>query len=109
MKTRTINSYSQKIIKKLFDKVGGLSKSIKMRRMEPYADIIGTELSKYNTDDYSRTMMFRLLREPVEGTTTRGKHAENLKEIAGRIADKFDWLNSDLTKVMAREHDTGGC
>lgn len=102
-----ITKYSTKTYKRLFDKVGALEKGIKMRRMEPYAEIIGKEFAKYNQDDEKRTMMFKLLRNPVEGTTNRRKHTENVADIAGKIADEFDWLNSGLTRVMARQHDTG--
>lgn len=102
-----ITGYTRKGYKKLFDKVGALEKGIKMRRMEPYANIIGDELGKYNQDDNSRTMMFKLVRNPVEGTTTRKKHTENVAEIAGKIAESFDWLNPELTRVMAKNHDTG--
>lgn len=107
MRAQEINGYSKKQLKKLFDKVGALEKSIKMKRMEPYADIIGAELEKYNQDDDTRTMMFKLLRDPAKGTTTRRKHTENVSYIAGKIADEFDWLSSDLTRVMARHHDIG--
>lgn len=107
MSYKKINSVSKKRYKRLFDKIGALEKGIKMRRMEPYAEIIGRELEKYNQDDNSRTMMIKLLRNPVEGTTTRRKHTENVAEIAGEIAENFDWLNTGLTKVMARHHDTG--
>lgn len=107
MSYQAINSVSKKRYKRLFDKIGALEKGIKMRRMEPYAEIIGRELEKYNQDDNFRTMMIKLLRNPVEGTTTRRKHTENVAEIAGEIANNFDWLNTGLTKVMARHHDTG--
>lgn len=95
------------IYKRLKDRVCGLEKSIKLKRMEPYADVIGETFAKYNQDDDKRTMMFKLLRHPVEGTTTRKKHTENVKEIAMKIADRFDWLNSNITSIMAKEHDTG--
>ena len=91
----------------LIDKVGGLEKATKLKRMEPYADIIGEVFAKYNKDDDKRTMMFKLIRHPVEGTTTRKKHTENVKEIAEAIASKFNWLNSKIISVMAKEHDTG--
>ena len=107
MRIQTINGYSKKNFKKLLDKVGALEKGIKMRRMEEYADIIDEVMERYNQDDSRRTMMFKLLREPVEGTTTRRKHTENVANIAGQIADEFDWLNPQLTRVMARHHDIG--
>ena len=35
--------------KRFLDRIGALEKGIKMKRMEPYADIIGEVLEKYNT------------------------------------------------------------
>lgn len=107
METKTITGFKIDPYKRLKDKIGALEKSIKLKRMEPYADIIGKVLAKYNTDDAERTMMFKLIRNPEAGTTNRKKHTENVRDIAGRIADEFDWLNSDITRIMAKEHDTG--
>lgn len=107
MEAKTISGFKFGPYKRLKDKIGSLEKSVKLKRMEPYADIIGEVLAKYNTDDAQRTMMFKLIREPVPGTTNRKKHTENVRDIAGEIADNFDWLNSDITRVMAKEHDTG--
>ena len=107
MEEKTISGYTGGVFKRLRDEVGALEKSTKLKRMEPYADIIGEVLERHNTDDDERTMMFKLIRHPVEGTTTRKKHTENVRDIAGKIADNFDWLNSDITRIMAKEHDTG--
>lgn len=107
MKAKTIRGYSHGLYKRVVDNVGSLQKSVKLKRMEPYSDIIGEVFSRYNTDDDKRTMMFKLIRHPEEGTTTRKKHTENVREVAGEIADSFDWLNSNITRVMAKEHDTG--
>lgn len=107
MEARVIKGYSSGVYKRLRDSVGALNKSVKLKRMEPYADIIGDVLAKYNTDDNERTMMFKLIRHPEEGTTERRKHTINVRDIAGEIADHFDWLNSDITRIMAKEHDTG--
>ena len=103
----TINGYRGGVYKELTDKIGALSKNTKLRRIEPYADIIEEVLAKYNTDDNKRTMMIKRIRKPVEGTTDRKKHTENVRYIAGKIADNFDWLNSDITRIIAKEHDTG--
>ena len=73
--------------------------------MEPYADIIEGVILNYNKDAEQRTMMFKLLRHPVDGTTNRKKHQENVGEIAVKIADNFDWLNSNITRVIAENHD----
>lgn len=107
MEAKTIRGFKSSPYRRLKDKIGALEKSIKLKRMEPYADIIGSVLAKYNTDDAERTMMFKLIRQPEPGTTNRKKHTENVRDIAGEIADNFDWLNSDITRVMAKEHDTG--
>lgn len=107
MSKREIKRFSPKIGKRFVDKIGALEKGIKMKRMEPYSEVIGEVLAKYNQDDDLRTMMFKLLRQPVEGTTTRKKHTENVADIAETIAKEFKWLNPGLTRVMAKEHDTG--
>ena len=78
---------------------------MKLKRMEPYTDIIEKVISMYNQDAEQRTMMFKLLRHPVEGTTNRKKHQINVAEIAGQIADSFDWLNSNITRIIAENHD----
>lgn len=105
--TNKIKGRSKKTYKRLIDKIGALEKGIKMRRLEQYADIIETEIRKCNNNDNLKTMMFKLLRNPADGTTTRKKHSENVAEIAGKIADHFDWLNPKLTRGMARNHDLG--
>lgn len=107
MAKREIKSFSHKIGKRFVDKIGALEKGIKMKRMEPYADVIRKVFAKYNTDADKKTMMFKLLREPVQGTTTRKSHAENVAEIAKEIADAFDWLCSDLVEIMGENHDLG--
>lgn len=107
MEAKTISGFKISPYRRLRDKIGSLEKSVKLKRMEPYADIIGEVLARHNTDDDQRTMMFKLIRGPVPGTTNRKKHTENVRDIAGEIADNFDWLNSDITRVMAKEHDTG--
>lgn len=107
MKARDISGVSNSAFGKLRDEIGALRKRTQLERLEPYAKIIDEVFEKYNTDDNSRTMMFKLLRNPVEGTVTRRKHTYNCAEIAGEIADNFDWLNSDIVRVMARHHDIG--
>ncbi|MBO5398055.1 MAG: HD domain-containing protein [Clostridia bacterium] len=107
MKARDISGVSNSVFGKLRDEIGALRKRTQLERLEPYAKIIDEVFEKYNTDDNSRTMMFKLLRNPVEGTVTRRKHTYNCAEIAGEIADNFDWLNSDIVRVMARHHDIG--
>lgn len=107
MKARDISGVSNGFIGRLRDEIGAVRKRNQLERLEPYANIIDEVFEKYNTDDESRTMMFKLLRNPKEGTVTRRKHTENCKEIAGDIADSFDWLNSDIVRVMARHHDIG--
>lgn len=107
MKARDISGVSNSVFGRLRDEVGALRKRNQLERLEPYAEIIDEVFEKYNTDDDSRTMMFKLLRNPVEGTVTRRKHTYNCAEIAGEIADNFDWLNSDIVRVMARHHDIG--
>lgn len=107
MRTRDISGVSNNIFDRLRDEIGALRKGIQLKRLEPYAWIIDEVFEKYNTDDNERTMMFKLLRNPVEGTTTRRKHTMNCAEIAGEIADNFDWISSDITRVMARHHDIG--
>ena len=102
-----IHGYKGGIYKRFSDKIGALSKSTKLKRMEPYADIIEDVLSKYNKDDDQRTMMVKLIRHPEYGTTNRKKHTENVREIAGKIADEFKWLNPNITRIMGKEHDTG--
>lgn len=107
MKARDISGVSKGFIGRLRDEVGAVRKRNQLERLEPYANIIDEVFEKYNTDDESRTMMFKFLRNPKEGTVTRRKHTENCEEIAGEIADSFDWLNSDIVRVMARHHDIG--
>ena len=107
MSYKKINGISKKVYKRLFDKIGALEKGVKMRRMEPYAEIIGQEINKYNVGADFKTMMFKLLRNPMSGTTTREKHQKNVAKIAVEIADEFDWLNSGLTRTMAENHDIG--
>ena len=110
----TINGYRGGVYKELTDKIGALSKNTKLRRIEPYADVIGSVLAKYNTDDDKRTMMIKRIRKPVEGTTDRKKHTENVRYIAGKIADELNaksprskWLSPSITRIIAKEHDTG--
>ena len=105
-KMREIHGYKRKT-KKISEKIGALSKSIKLKRIEPYSEEIKKVLASHNTDDDKRTMMFKLIRRPVEGTTTRKKHTENVSQIAGIISENFDWLNSNITRIMGKEHDTG--
>lgn len=107
MKQRDINGISNNPFSRLKDEIGALRKRNQLARLEPYVDIIDEVFESYNTDDNSRTMMYKLLRSPVQGTVTRRKHTENCREIAGEIADSFDWLNSSIIKVMARHHDIG--
>jgi len=107
MKARDISGVSKGFIGRLRDEVGSLRKRNQLERLEPYAKIIDEVFENYNTDDNERTMMFKLLRNPKEGTVTRRKHTENCEEIAGEIADNFKWLNSDIVRVMARHHDIG--
>ena len=107
MKARDISGISNSKFERLKDEIGSVRKRNQLKRLEPYASIINEILERYNTDDDKRTMMFKLLRNPVEGTTTRRKHTVNCEEIAGEIADHFDWLSSDITRVMARHHDIG--
>jgi dGTP triphosphohydrolase len=107
MKTRDISGASSSFVGRLRDEVGALRKRNQLKRLEPYADTINEVFERYNTDDDKRTMMYKLLRSPEEGTVTRRKHTMNCTEIAGEIADNFDWLNSDVTRVMARHHDIG--
>ena len=102
---RNIRRCSQERGKRFLDRIGALEKGIKMKRMEPYADIIGEVLDKYNTNADKKTMMFKLFREPVEGTTTRESHQKNVAEIAKEIADYFDWLCSGLSEQMGGKHD----
>lgn len=103
----SIIGYTRNRYKKLCDKVGALEKSVKLKRMEPYADVIDKVFRKYNQDDSKKTMMYKLFRDPVKGTTQRGKHEANVVEVAGKIADGMDWLNSDITRLMAKHHDIG--
>ncbi len=107
MGARDISGVSYSFVGRLRDEIGAVRKRNQLERLEPYANIIDEVFEKYNTDDENRTMMFKLLRNPKEGTVTRRKHTENCKEIAGEIADSFDWLNSDIVRVMARHHDIG--
>ena len=107
MKVRDISGVSHNPFKRLRDEVGSLRKRIQLARLEPYADMIDLAFERYNTDDDNRTMMFKLLRDPVKGTVTRRKHTENCRDIAVEIADGFDWLSTDIIKVMARHHDIG--
>lgn len=107
MRARNISGVSHNPFKRLRDEVGSLRKRNQLARLEPYADIIDLAFERYNVDDDSRTMMFKLLREPVQGTVTRRKHTENCRDIAMEIADGFDWLNTDIIKIMARHHDIG--
>lgn len=107
MKVRNISGVSLNPFKRLRDEVGALRKRIDLARLEPYADIIDLAFERYNVDDDSRTMMFKLLRDPVKGTVTRRKHTENCRDIAVEIAEGFDWLSTDIIKVMARHHDIG--
>lgn len=107
MKVRNISGVSHNPFKRLRDEVGALRKRVELSRLEPYADIIDLAFERYNTDDDSRTMMFKLLRDPERGTVTRRKHTENCRDIAMEIADGFDWLSTDIIKVMARHHDIG--
>ena len=101
MKVRDISGVSHNPFKRLRDEVGSLRKRIQLARLEPYADMIDLAFERYNTDDDNRTMMFKLLRDPVKGTVTRRKHTENCRDIAVEIADGFDWLSTDIIKVMA--------
>lgn len=107
MKSHDIGGFSKSKFDKLKDRIGALGKRIELKRIEPYADIIDEVFQKYNSDDDKRTMMYKLLRYPESGTTTRRKHTENCKEIATELADSFDWLSSDIVRVMARHHDIG--
>lgn len=107
MKVRNISGVSHNPFKRLRDEVGSLRKRNQLARLEPYADIIDLVFERYNTDDDSRTMMFKLLRDPVKGTVTRRKHTENCRDIAVEISEGFDWLSTDIIRVMARHHDIG--
>ena len=80
MKVRNISGVSHNPFKRLRDEVGALRKRVELSRLEPYADIIDLAFERYNTDDDSRTMMFKLLRDPERGTVTRRKHTENCKK-----------------------------
>ncbi|MBR3697650.1 MAG: HD domain-containing protein [Clostridia bacterium] len=107
MRNRKICGYSSTVYKGLTDSVGALDKNIKLKRLERFSEIIGEVLNNYRQDLDKRTMMFKLIRHPVEGTTQRERHSLNVKYIAGQIADEFDWLNSNITKIIAYNHDTG--
>ncbi len=107
MKVRNISGVSRNPFKRLRDEIGSLRKRTALARLEPYADIIDLTFERYNRDDGQRTMMYKLLRDPVEGTVTRRKHTENCRDIATQISEDFDWLSTDIIRVMARHHDIG--
>lgn len=92
---------------KLTDRIGALDKSVKLKRIETYADTIREVFAEYNTDNDKKSMLFRLPRQPVEGTTTRRSHSENVANIAEEIANNFKWLNTEITRIIAEQHDIG--
>ena len=107
MKLKSIKRFKSGPYKRLKDEIGALDKSIKLKRIEPYVDIIEEVLKEHNKDNDKRTMMFKLIRRPTDGTTTRESHSKNVSEIAKKISKPFKWLNSGITSVIADNHDTG--
>ena len=100
MKARDISGVSNSVFGRLRDEVGALRKRNQLERLEPYAKIIDEVFEQYNSDDDSRTMMFKLLRNPVEGTVTRRKHTYNCAEIAGEIVSTSSANHSFLPRCI---------
>lgn len=91
---------------KFKDEIGYLEKTIKVRRLAKYAEIINSVLNTYNRKSHDKTMMVKGTRRHREDTTNRKTHQEDVEGIA-TIAAKKIGLNEKVVAIMACNHDIG--
>ena len=87
------------------EETGYLKRTIQMRRLEKYAEIIESVIAQYDRKSHDKTMMIKGTRKDREDTTNRRTHQDDVAGIVSIIAKKKKL--SKIAGIIARHHDIG--
>lgn len=90
----------------LRDEIGYFKRTLQMRRLEKYAEIIDSVLSSFDRKSHDKTMMIRGARKGREDTTNRKTHQQDVSGIVAIIAKKKK-MSVKIATIMAKYHDIG--
>ena len=83
-----------------------LEKALGYSQLGEYEELIYDQITEYNRNAKNKTMMIKGPRKKFNETTQRESHQKNVEYIATKIAGQLG-LNTEVIKIMARNHDIG--